>query len=306
MRPTNQKIIDNYLNFYKHSRQSIKMRESSLKYFFGKDFFNYQGYIFDITTQILKKYFVYLKNLDSVSIQTRRNKWSILTSFLNFTMEDYPEDFLIKIPSKTINWNGYIPKKTRINTNKDVIADKEEIQKILNYFIENNFKHYLIFRTFVDTGMRKGELTNALYTYVNLKYRHFHIKIGKTGEKIYNFSEDLKKKLEIYLDERKKVNVNNNYLFLTKALKKYNNRTFNLILGIAKRKLNINKNITCKTFRSTLNTLRKKEMGCSNENAKRLLGHKSTDVNINSYTKYDYIDLMNLYDDFYPYQTLNL
>jgi len=70
--------------------------------------------------------------------------------------------------------------------------------------------------------------------------------------------------------------------------------------------IGIKKNITCKTFRSTLNTLRKKEKGCSNENAKRLLGHKTNDVNINSYTKYDYIDLMNLYDEYYPYQTLNL
>ncbi len=61
-------------------------------------------------------------------------------------------------------------------------------------------------------------------------------------------------------------------------------------------------NITCKTFRSILNTPRKKEMQCSNEKAKRLLGHKSNDVNINSYTKYDYIDLMNLYDENFPYQ----
>ncbi|KKN62992.1 hypothetical protein LCGC14_0506320 [marine sediment metagenome] len=304
-RPTNKEIIDNYLNFYIHSNQSISMRKSSLNYFIGGDFFNYQEHFFDITTKILKQYFVFLKNLNSVSIQTRKNKWSILTSFLNFTMEDY-EGFTVAIPRKTISWNGYIPKETKINTNKDVIADKEEIQKILNYFDENNFKHYLIFRTFVDTGMRKGELTNTLYTHVNLKYRHFHIKIGKTGEKIYNFSEDLKEKLEIYLKERKRVNANNYYLFITKSLKKYNNRTFNLILGRVRKRLSIDKNITCKTFRSTLNTLRKKEMRCSNENAKRLLGHKTNDVNITSYTKYDYIDLMNLYDNYYPYKILNL
>ena len=67
------------------------MRESSLKYFLGVEFFNYHGHIFDLDTKILKKYFVFLKNLDTVSIQTRKNKWHILTSFLNFTMEDYPD-----------------------------------------------------------------------------------------------------------------------------------------------------------------------------------------------------------------------
>ncbi len=277
------------------------MRKSSLEYFFGKDHFNYEGHIFDITTQILKKYFVYLKNLDSVSIQTRRNKWRILTSFLNFTMEDYPEDFLIKIPSKTINWNGYIPKKEPIKTNKDIIATKEEIQKILNHLEEHNFKHFLIFKFLVDTGMRKGSLIQAKINDINVEYRNIHIKKGKTGEKIYNYSKELTDKLKIYLTERKSLNAKNNYLFLTKSLKRYSNRAFNVIISIVLKKVGIKKNITCKTFRSTLNTLRKKEMQCSNEKAKRLLGHKTNDVNINSYTKYDYTDLMNLYDEYFPY-----
>jgi len=139
-----------------------------------------------------------------------------------------------------------------------------------------------------------------------MKYRNIHIKKGKTGEKIYNYSKDLADKLKIYLNERKSLNVKTNYLFLTKSLKQYSNRAFNVILSRVLKNIGIKKNITCKTFRSTLNTLRKKEMKCSNENAKRLLGHKTNDVNINSYTKYDYIDLMNLYDEYYPYQTLNL
>ncbi len=303
---TNEEIISNYLEFYKHSKQSISMRKSSLKYFFGKDFFNYTGHIFELDTKILKKYFIFLKNLDTVSIQTRKNKWSILTSFLNFSMEDYPDDFLIKIPSKTINWKGYCPKKEKVKTNKDIIADKEELQKILNYLEEHNYKHYLIFRFLVDTGMRKGELREARYTDINLKYRNIYIQKGKTGEKLYNFSKGLAEKLKIYLNERTRLNVKENYLFLTKTLKKYSSRGFNLILKRLLEKIGINKNITCKTFRSTLNTLRKKELECSNDNAKQLIGHKTNDVNIKSYTKYDFIDLMNLYDKYDPYQTLNL
>ncbi len=55
-----------------------------------------------------------------------------------------------------------------------------------------------------------------------------------------------------------------------------------------------------------LDTVRKKEMGCSNEVAKRLIGHKTNDVNINSYTKYDFLDLIDLFDKYNPYQTLNI
>ncbi len=318
MRPLNEEIIQNNLSFYKHSKQSIKMRISSLKYFFDEKYFNYQGHIFDINIRILKKYFIYLKNLNTISIETRKNKWHILASFLNFTMEDY-ENFHVAIPRKTVSWNGYIPKEN-VKTNKDVIAEKEEIKKILNHFEVNNFKHYLIFKILVETGMRKGELINAKYTDVNLKYRHIYIKEGKTGEKIYNFSKDTGNKLKLYLSERKNLEIDNKYLFLTKTLRKYDNRSFNLILkgnttkinGKYKKypgaleKLEINKNITCKTFRSTLNTLRKKEMGCSNEVAKRLLGHKTNDVNIKSYTKYDFLDLIDLFDKYNPYQTLNL
>ena len=236
-------------------------------------------------------------------------------------MEDYPDDFLIKIPSKTISWKGYCPKKEKVKTNKDIIADKEELQKILNYLEEHNYKHYLIFRFLVDTGMRKGELREARYTDINLKYRNIYIQKGKTGEKLYNFSKGLAEKLKIYLNERKRLNIKEDYLFLTKTLKKYSTRAFNLILngntiknhegkikeipGVLQ-KIGITKNITCKTFRSTLNTLRKKELECSNDNAKQLIGHKTNDVNIKSYTKFDFIDLMNLYDKYNPYQTLNL
>ena len=47
-------------------------------------------------------------------------------------------------------------------------------------------------------------------------------------------------------------------------------------------------------------------MECSNEVTKRLLGHKTNDLNIESYTKYDFLDLIDLFDKYNPYQTLNL
>jgi len=308
---TNQELIGEYLNFYQHSPQSVKMRKSSLNYFFEEKHFGYNGDIFEINTKELKNYFIYLKNLNSISIQTRKNKWRILVSFLCFVMEDN-EDFNIAIPRRRISWNGFIPQENP-NSNSDVIADEDEIERICNFLEETNFKHYLIFRMMIENGIRKGSLITAKYTEVNLNYRQLHIKKGKTGEKIYTFSEDYARKLEIYLKERKKIKTDHEYLFITKSNNKYSLRTFNLILkgdsdkniGILA-KLGITKNITCKTFRSTLNTLRKKKMGCDNDTAKILLGHSVPDVNINSYTKYDYEWLRELSDKYNPYKELNL
>ena len=47
------------------------------------------------------------------------------------------------------------------------------------------------------------------------------------------------------------------------------------------------RNITCHTFRRTINDLRK-DMGCPLEDRKILLGHKVRDVNVRSYTNSDY------------------
>ena len=126
-RPTNNKLIKDYLNYFQHSPQSQAMRKSSLKYFFPK--FNYNGHVFDITTKRLKEYFTWLKNLENLSVETKKGKWNILTSFLNSVMEDYPEDFLIKIPTKTVNWLG----SNGNNGKKKEIFTKNELERILNY-----------------------------------------------------------------------------------------------------------------------------------------------------------------------------
>ena len=102
MAMSNEDLIESYINFYQHSPQSQNTRRSSLRYFFGKDHFKYNGPIFEITTTDLKNYFVWLKNLPGLSIATKKVKWAILTSFLNFVMEDH-EEFLVKIPSRSVN-----------------------------------------------------------------------------------------------------------------------------------------------------------------------------------------------------------
>ena len=296
---SNQKLINTYLNNYQHSIQSQNQRKSSLKYFFDRECFNYQGHIFKITTLKLKEYFVWLKNLDTINITTKKNKWNILISLLNYTMEDH-EEFLIKIPQKTINWRGSNGDRKQIKE----IASKEEIEQILQHFKMFNFKHYLIFRLLIETGMRKGELINAKYNDLNTEKRYIRT-MGKTEDVAYYYSKELALFLKQYLNEREKISLNNDTLFLTNRLEKYSNRPFNLLLKNACKILGIEKNITCHTFRRTINTFRKK-IGCSNEDRKILLNHKVNDVNIESYLIYDHEEYLELFDKYNPYENLNL
>ncbi|MHA1757078.1 MAG: tyrosine-type recombinase/integrase [Promethearchaeota archaeon] len=314
-KPTNEQLIQNYLNFYQHSPQSVKMRKACLNYFFNdtitnlrnmKKFktFGYKGHVFDITTSKLKEYFVWLKNLDTIGKTTKKNKWAILKSFLEYTMEDH-ESFRVVIPKKTVNWSGTIRKNGEINSNKKVYATKEEIQQILTFFRKSNFKHYLIIRTLVETGARKGEIIHLKVNEVNIKERYINPHVGKTGEKFYFFSKNLADNLEIYMNERMKIKTDSNAFFLSHLRKQYSSRSFNLFIENARKNLGITKRITCHTFRKTINDFRK-EMGCSNEDRKILLGHAVSDVNVASYTNKDIEKIRNLADIWNPYKEIDL
>jgi len=302
--PTNQEIIGTHLNHYRDSKQSVKTRKSSLNYFFKPEYFGYKGHIFDIDTDILIDYFDYLKHLKTISLGTKKTKWTLLKSFLNFTMEYYRKyKFIVIIPQHSINWNGIVHKKSK--TNKNVVMSIEEIYSILNYLKLRNFKYYLIFRIFAETGMRKGGLINIDYDKVNIKKRYIDTIEKFSQEKIYYISADLGIFLEIYIKERKLKDVEIKALFLSSYSKRYTERQFNLYLKHVLNDLKIKKKITCHTFRRSLNTFRK-VMGCPSEDRKILLNHKVKDVNLESYVKLNYKQFIKLYDNWYPYKEIQM
>lgn len=301
-RPRNNTIIEKYIDHYKTSIASQNTRRSSLNYFFGDKYFNYIGHIFDISKAIIDDYFNYLVDCP-VSRTTKVNKWNIFMSFLKRTVYIYDEFTLILPPKNFYNFNGDHAKP--INSNKNVIADPEEIEKILLYFKEVNFKYYILFRLFVETGMRKGELINATLSEVNLEDRYINTFKGKTGEKFYFFTEDFQKQFRMYLYERKKFSIDIDYLFLNNRYEQYGVRSFNKYLEKVRAKLGIKKRITCHTFRRTINTLRKK-MGTSLEDRERLLGHKTGNVNVDGYTILDIQEHQKIYDQNFPYLEIQL
>jgi integrase len=296
----NQALIQNYLEYYNHSQQSKKMRSSSLNYFFNSEHFNFQNNILDITTIQLKDYFVWLKE-QNISLTTKKNKWIILKSFIESLKEDYP-NFTVAFPKRNINWGK---EHIRAKSNKDVFMTRNEVKQLLDYFKTHNYKLYLAFRLLAETGMRQGGIVNALYQDINVEKRLTEVfeKNNQEFPNVYYFSQNYAIHLEMYLNQRKSMKVSSKNLFLTNRLDGYSLDRLNKILHNVCKILRISKNITCHTFRRTLNNLRN-ELGCDNMNQKILLNHKINDVNYTSYTQKDYEKFIKLYDKWNPYKNI--
>ena len=295
---TNQQIIDRYLKRFSHSKKSQSTRKYALEYFFRSDNFGYSGHIFNLTKRDVIDYFDYLNHLDTIALQTKINKWMIFRSFLQFIMEYY-DDVVIVIPRYSTKWKA-IHKKP--DSNKDVVMTKEEVKRILDYMYYNNYNYYLFFRLLAETGMRIGEFLNLDCKDVNIKKRYIEAE-GKTGRKVCYFSEGLARHLEIYLKERMNRETDSNALFLSIQKKRYALRTINHYIRNCVIRLDIEKRISCHTFRRTLNTLRKR-MGWPKEDRKILLCHKVSDVNFSCYVKLNYYDYIQLYDKWNPYKNI--
>jgi len=291
-------IVKKHLSRYNNSPEQKRTRKSALNHFLTwyKEENNKQLELHELMKRDIVDYFDYLNNRKDIALATKKVKWSLFKSFLTFCM-DYYDDFLVKIPSNICKWNKYhkTPK-----TNKDVRLDKEEISNILKHLKLGNFKHYLIFRILAETGMRKGEVANIDYDKVNTSKRYIDTH-GKMGRKIYYISEELTNYLKIFIESRKTMNINTKALFISRLSKRYSKRAFNFYLKKVLDTLEIKKNATCKTFRSSLNTYRKL-MGCSNEDRHILINHKLKDININNYLKLNYKEYIALYDKWYPYK----
>lgn len=297
-RPTNNQIIEEYLDFWE-SEGSKNTRKSCLNYFFKNKYFGYNGHIFDVDKRKIMQYFKWLNKKRTIALATKELKWSIFKSFLDYTLDFYEDeyDLSIRFPSRfSLSW-----KKTHKKpmSNKNVYMELEEVKEILDHLKLENFKYYLIFRIFTETGMRKGELIGTDYDKVNLEKRYIET-TGKTGRKIYYFSRDIVKYLRVYIKERKETKADTKALFLSNRLKRYSKRAFNNYLSRKLEDIGIDKNITCHTFRKSLNNFRE-EMGCGYEKRCILINHAIDGVNFSSYVKKDYDKFIGYYDKWNPY-----
>ncbi|MBA7505169.1 Tyrosine recombinase XerC [subsurface metagenome] len=295
-KPKNEDLIEKYLSYFKHSEQSMATRKSAINYFIKR--FGYKGNLLDIEKKNLIDYFNYLNQSDELVLSSKKLKWTILKNLVGFC-NDYYEDVMEKaiiLPKFTIKWK-LVHKKS--DSNKDVIATETELKQILDCFEITSNRNYLIFKIFVDTGMRIGELESIDYDKINTKKRIIETK-GKAGLKAYYITKKTNDVLKYFINNRKELSLDTKALFLSSHLKRMSKRNIQKILHQALNHLKIKKDITAHTFRRTINTYRKK-MGCDLEDRKILLNQKVNDVNFESYTKLKYEDFIELYDKWYPY-----
>lgn len=318
--PDNNELIEKYLYTFRNSKQSQNTRKHCLNYFFNKKYFGCEKHVFEIGKKTLMNYRDYLNHLETISLSTKKTKWTILRSFLTYVEDYYEEeyDIFFKFPREK-KWSA-THKEPESNT--DVFLTIGEIKQVLNHIKRTNFKYYLIFRLLGESGFRKGGIINLDYDKVFLDDRYVDT-IEKNGRVVYYISEGLRDYLKIYLEERMLIETETKALFLSIHLKRFSDRAFNEYLNgyekkdekgivIWKRKgsidnLEIDKRITCQVFRRSLNLLRF-EMGCPEEIRKVLLNHSVPGVNFNNYVKkgLDYNKFLTFFDSWNPFKNIQL
>ena len=209
-------------------------------------------------------------------------------------------------------------------SNKNVVLNRDQVKIIFDYLREYFYNNYMIYRTILDTGCRRGEVIS-----INISRKeNSHIvpieedinnrllyMIGKKGEKVYYISEGFKKELLKFLETRKLIESESKAFFLTHTTKMGNNKKKGRYHAISvyqflRKKVDTlydcgklkepKMNVSPHTLRKTTNTLRFKE-GCSEMNLKILLGHKTKNVNIEHYLKLNREEYLKIFDDSYPY-----
>lgn len=304
--PTNEEMIENYLSYYEKSKYSQKSRKSAIKNFREKSYNSGRSFL-DLKQKDLNAYFKYLNNSEDFTLETKKYRWICVCRLVQCINEDY-EEYLenpIIIPKFSINWSD-IHKEG--NSNKDVIASKEEIYRILEYprDINENKKHYVLFRMIIETGCRVGEIVSIETEWINTEKRYVKVK-GKKGFKYYYFTKDFAEVIKDYIEDYKP----KEYLFTSWFNTPYTPETVSSLLKHIRIALKIDykvkKNrITCHTFRRTINTLRYRNGLRDLNQLKILLNQAVRDVNYQSYVKENYKDFIKLYDDNFPYDKTKL
>jgi len=302
--PTNKEMIDNYLSYYK-SKYSRKSRRSAIRNF--QRCYNSGRSFLELKQKDLNTYFRSLNNSESYTLETKKYRWICVCRLVQCINEDYEEylDNPIVIPKFSINW-GNIHKEGI--SNKDIIATRKEVYRILQYpkDVNENKKHYVLFRLMIETGCRVGELVSIKTEWLNTEKRYVKVK-GKMGFKYYYFTGDFAEIIDDYKEDYKP----EEYLFTSWFKTPYSVETVSSFLKHIRKALKIDyeeksRRITCHTFRRTINTLRYKNGLKDLNQLKILLNQRVRDINYQSYVKENYEDFIKLYDDNFPYDKTKL
>ena len=193
--------------------------------------------------------------------------------------------FAIKFYLKTIrkDIDAEIPNISK-EKRLPIVLSKNEIKKMI--YSTNNFVHRLIIQLLYSTGMRSSELINLRFKDIDFDRNVIHIKLAKGNkDRIVKLSQKIKTEL-------KKMNANNNYVFMSNRNKKYSSATLQKIISNTAKKAGINKKVTPHSLRHSFAT-HLLESGTDVRIIQELLGHARLETTM-IYTKVSNKDITKI------------
>jgi integrase/recombinase XerC len=211
---------------------------------------------------------------------TRVRKLAAIRKFFAFLEEN---SFLAANPAHTV-------KGARREEKEPNILYKEQYKALL-YEASNNIRDYAIIQTFLQTGIRLGELANVRVDDLDLEHRILTVRQGK-GKKDRQIPlvEDAVKALRNYLRYRNtELIVDDEILFLAKNGTSLNVSTVKYTVAKYVKKAGIRKKVSVHTLRHTFGA-HKADKNMSLATLQELMGHKKKETTL----KYIHLAKTNL------------
>jgi site-specific recombinase XerD len=211
---------------------------------------------------------------------TRVRKLAAIRKFFAFLEEN---SILAANPAHTV-------KGARREEKEPNILYKEQYKALL-YEASNNIRDYAIIQTFLQTGIRLGELANVRVDDLDLEHRILTVRQGK-GKKDRQIPlvEDAVKALRNYLRYRNtELIVDDEILFLAKNGTSLNVSTVKYTVAKYVKKAGIRKKVSVHTLRHTFGA-HKADKNMSLATLQELMGHKKKETTL----KYIHLAKTNL------------
>ncbi len=241
--------------------------------------------------RIIRKWIAFLSS-QKLSARTINRKLSALRSFYNFLLRE-----------NLIDSNPVI-KITRLKTEKklpEFISD-EKMDFLLDSPVFNEdfegLRDHLLIEMLYGTGMRRAELINLSVNDINFEKKNIKVTGKRNKQRIIPFPDSLIFLIDKYLKERKNIETESNFLFITKTGKQiYPNlvyRTVNKYISFVSTQKKKSPHTLRHTYATTL-----LNNGADINAVKELLGHANLSAT-QIYTHNTFEKLNRIYKQAHP------
>ncbi|SHJ78597.1 tyrosine-type recombinase/integrase [Tepidibacter formicigenes] len=289
------------------SINTIEAYYFDLKTFFDYIVLNYNGieYLADIRPINLTRFYTYLETEKKNSHKSIMRKKMVLNIFFKYLIEQG----IILERQNPIRKEEVIKSKVKNKKITPVYLEKEEIKELFNYIKNKKTNKFYklrdlsIFSLMLYSGLRVSEIVSINLEDIDYAIKHEVLSIigkGNKERKIPLLKEELfegsLKYLYDYYNERAKIDISTNALFISSKKFRITTRGIQMLVKKYSQNININKDITPHKLRHTFATHLIKN-GADIRKVQELLGHSS----ISTTQIYTHIKIEDLKDTLREY-----